>query len=116
MAIKRQIKSKRVRRGDGPDALAVAAQLREVNAEQHRTINEKLDTIKLVVEKIAEASISQAKDLATQNTILKDHIRRTAILEGEVIKLNKFRQAVTAISAFVVAISGIIVAVLRYVR
>lgn len=76
-------------------------------------VHQKLDRLIQTTDKTADIVQKHAEILAKQEVTLADHVRRTLILEGEVVRLDRFRSKLTAIAAFTVALSTLVVSILK---
>jgi len=90
------------------------SELRAVNDEQHRTVNEKLDRLLAATDRVAGDVSLHSQILARQETTLSDHVRRTRLLEVEVQRLDRFRARVMGVSAFVAAASAAVFAAAKF--
>lgn len=76
-------------------------------------IDSKLDHLIETTDELVRAVQKHAETLAAQNVTLAEHVRRTELLETEVSRLSSFRNQVTAIAAFTLALSTLAVTILK---
>lgn len=88
----------------------------------YTAINQKLDRLILTTDRVAEsvqehATILARQDvtLSRQEAVLAEHMRRTALLEEEVEKLDQFRNRVIAVSTFSLSLVAILASVFKFV-
>ena len=67
----------------------------------HKNIEEKIDRLLETTDKVAEYVSEHAKTLAGQAEVLKEHIKRTELLEIQVLELSHWRTKWNTISTLV---------------
>jgi hypothetical protein len=81
-----------------------------------KAINEKLDRLLLLADRADVTLDKHGEQLASQEVTLQEHIRRTQILEAEVVRLDRWRVKWQAVSAFVTGLAALAIAAISALR
>lgn len=79
-------------------------------------IKDELQELKHDVKEIKKSQFDTSLHLAKYNTLLEEHIKRTAALERRVQPIEDHVKFLRRLGAFIVAISGIVAIFVRFLK